>query len=135
MNIFHIKIILKIFFSFIILFSFQSFGIHSSEKNKTGNKKANPVCELKVPDAFTPNGDGINDIFCLQGWENCVKQFSIRIFNRWGEEVFASQNPSFCWEGKFNNQILESGMYVYVINAKAIDDSDIKQNGSISLIR
>ena len=135
MKNFLIKLILKILFLLIIIFSFQSFGIHSSEINNSDNKKTNPVCDLKVPNAFTPNNDGNNDIFYLQGWENCVKLFSIRIFNCWGEEVFASQNPSFCWDGKFNNQILESGMYVYVINAKAIDDSDIKQNGSISLIR
>src|SRR6185369_583354 len=50
-----------------------------------------PPLSVFIPDAFTPNGDGINDFFGVKG--EGIQNFTFRIFNRWGEEVFTSYNP------------------------------------------
>lgn len=90
--------------------------------------------DLSVPNAFTPNGDGINDEFCLQGWKDCISDFKITIFDRWGEMVFASDKPDFCWDGTNRGKQLDGEVVVYVISASGKKDN-IHKKGTISLIR
>lgn len=91
---------------------------------------------LAVPNAFSPNNDGVNDEFCLQGWKPCNELFSIEIYNRWGNLVFKSTDPDFCWEGKQNGQLAEAAVFTYVIRAKFKNvDKPVIKNGNISLIR
>jgi gliding motility-associated-like protein len=100
---------------------------------------------MGVPNAFTPNGDGINDELCLDGWDDCISKFEIRIFDRWGEKVFESKNPDFCWDGVYKGKPLDPAVFVYYITAVYNVDgafptsstSVIKVNktGNISLIR
>jgi len=89
-----------------------------------------------VPTAFSPNGDGMNDEFCLQGWDICFSGFSVLIYDRWGEEVFKSTDPNFCWDGKYENKIMETQVFVYYIKANYISsDKEINRKGNISLLR
>lgn len=88
-----------------------------------------------LPNAFTPNGDGVNDKFCLQGWDACNKEFNITIFNRWGEKVFESNDPSFCWDGVYKGQLLSSDVFVYSVTATYKDNSQEVKKGNITLIR
>ena len=91
---------------------------------------------LKVPNAFSPNGDNTNDEFCLQGWDKCIKNFTIVIFNRWGEKVFESKDPNFCWNGWYNNEPLDPQVFVYYITATHITNKEeMVVTGNISLIR
>lgn len=90
--------------------------------------------DLSVPNAFTPNSDGINDQFCLQGWEMCISNFHVMIFSRWGEKLFESSNPNFCWNGSYQGRLLDSGVYMYVITAK-YGKKSLEKKGNISLIR
>lgn len=97
--------------------------------------------EYKVPNAFSPNGDGYNDNFCLQGWNTCVSDFLITIFNRWGEKVYESNNPQFCWDGSSlallapkNNEV-GSAVFVYSIDAVDRNGNKISRKGNISLLR
>lgn len=86
-----------------------------------------------LPNAFTPNGDGKNDCFGIQRWGNVtIKEFSI--FNRWGEKVFQTKNPTECWDGRFKGNLQPSGGYTYVIVASSFC-GDIKKTGIIMLIR
>lgn len=97
--------------------------------------------EYKVPNAFSPNGDGYNDNFCLQGWNTCVSDFLITIFNRWGEKVYESNNPQFCWDGSSlallapKNNDLGSAVFVYSIDAVDRNGNKISRKGNISLLR
>lgn len=91
--------------------------------------------DFSVPNSFTPNGDHINDAFCLQGWNECLKQFSVLIFNRWGERVYESNDPGFCWDGVYKDQVLTPDVYVFVIQAEYTDHRKINKRGNISLIR
>lgn len=99
----------------------------------------NVVCtregDFSVPNAFSPNGDGLNDRYCLRGWDECLKSFNVKIFDRWGELLFESDDANFCWDGSFKGDILPSGTYVYVIAAEFDQVPGFRQSGNISLIR
>jgi gliding motility-associated-like protein len=90
---------------------------------------------FSAPNAFTPNGDGQNDSFCLKGWKHCNESFSVIIFNRWGEKVFESEDPDFCWDGTLRGKPLSSDVYVYHIVARFNGDAVFNKKGNITLIR
>ena len=90
--------------------------------------------EIYVPSAFTPDGDGLNDI--LRPVVVGMKEFHyFKIFNRWGQIVFSSANPSAGWNGKISG--LEQGTNTFVWIAEAVDFSGnlVKRKGTITLIR
>jgi gliding motility-associated-like protein len=91
--------------------------------------------DLAVPNAFSPNEDGHNDILCLQGWSNCIQTFSIYIYDRWGEKVFESSDAGFCWDGTYRGRALDPAVFVYFITATFSNDTKIETKGNISLIR
>ena len=91
--------------------------------------------ELKIPNAFTPNGDGNNDRLCLQGWANCVKQFSISVFNRWGELVFQSNDAAFCWDGVYKGNTLQEGEYLYSIKSVLTNGDLLNRTGTITILK
>jgi gliding motility-associated-like protein len=96
----------------------------------------NSVHDLYVPNAFTPNGDGNNDYFAAFGNKKAWKYVHARIFNRWGELVFESNDIDFKWDGKFKGEFQDPGVYVYLIDVTFIDDYSIgKLKGSVTLIR
>lgn len=92
------------------------------------------IGDLSVPNAFTPNGDGLNDEFCLQGWVVCISDFQVSIYNRWGEKLFESDQHDFCWNGVYKGRLLPKDVYTYVITAKR-KTTAIRRMGNISLIR
>jgi len=91
---------------------------------------------VAIPNAFSPNNDGVNDEFCLQGWDACIEDFDIIIYNRWGEKVYESIDPNFCWDGKRLNIIMDSQVFVYHVKAKFKDVKEpVVKKGNISLLR
>ncbi|MEZ4825813.1 MAG: PKD domain-containing protein [Bacteroidia bacterium] len=87
-----------------------------------------------MPDAFTPNHDGINDTY-RAGHYN-LAMFNIRIFNRWGQLVFASDNPDFEWDGRnLSGAPVTEGVYVYEIKARDFDGQEIEESRTITVIR
>jgi len=98
---------------------------------------------IELPNAFSPNGDNVNDEYCLNGWTPCNEEFQITIFNRWGEKVFESKDPNFCWDarlpdgqGKNKNQTLDSQVLVYYLKATFLNiENPIIKKGNISLIK
>jgi gliding motility-associated-like protein len=95
-------------------------------------------CDAKmnysVPNAFSPNGDGKNDEFCLQGWSVCPSVFNIMIFDRWGEKVFESTDPDFCWDGIYKGRKLVADVFVYVVRSET-GSKVVNKKGNITLIR
>ncbi len=91
--------------------------------------------DFSVPTAFTPNGDGKNDKYCLMGWGECNNSFNVKIFDRWGQMVFESNNSNFCWDGTLDGNPLPSGVYVYRIDAQFSKDPSMTKSGNITLIR
>ncbi|MGB3947863.1 MAG: M43 family zinc metalloprotease, partial [Bacteroidia bacterium] len=92
-------------------------------------------CTMGVPTAFSPDGDGHNDMFVLHGFENCVSNFSLIIFDRWGEKVFEAENASVSWTGFYNGKLLNPGVFVYYMEATLNNGQSINKKGNISLIR
>lgn len=89
---------------------------------------------LDVPDAFSPDGDGINDIIYARGWGiKEVKEF--RIYNRWGQEVFYSDNIHRGWDGNFRGKAQEMDTYAYIIRVLQYDGDEKVKEGLIELIR
>ncbi|TAH39164.1 MAG: PKD domain-containing protein [Bacteroidetes bacterium] len=72
---------------------------------------------LYVPNSFTPNGDGLNDEFKISVFRPC-EQYSIVIFNRWGQIVFESEDAgNAVWDGTFKSKMAEEGVYVYLLKS------------------
>jgi gliding motility-associated-like protein len=89
--------------------------------------------ETFVPSAFSPNGDGNNDVLYVRG--KCVKSMSFMVFNRWGEKVFESTDPDNGWDGSFRGKALDTGVFVYVLKAEYYNGVIINQKGNITLVR
>jgi gliding motility-associated-like protein len=91
--------------------------------------------DIALPTGFTPNADGINDIFAPLGPARFSKEFEFRIWNRWGQEVFRSGEPTKGWDGTFENSPAQTGVYAYLITYKdAYSESKILK-GNVTLIR
>jgi gliding motility-associated-like protein len=89
-----------------------------------------------IPNAFTPNGDGLNDRFFILGLppENITK-FNIRIFNRWGQIVYSSRDITEGWDGKMNGEICPEGNYVWVIYYEDDNKTTTSNKGTVMLLR
>jgi len=86
-----------------------------------------------VPNAFTPNGDGVNDSFCVVGI--CIPKVKINIFNYWGETIFSSNENQKYWDGKYLGENVDTGPYVYVISATTNEGKHLEYEGIVNLIR
>jgi gliding motility-associated-like protein len=86
-----------------------------------------------IPNAFTPNGDGKNDLFLLMG--TTINKGRIRIFNQWGEMLFATEDVRKGWDGTFKGKPQPVGIYVYEVHVTMNNGTEIKKKGFINLIR
>ena len=91
--------------------------------------------DYSAPNAFSPNGDGVNDIYDLKGWDKCATNFYIGIYNRWGEKVFDSDDVLFQWDGKYMGRPLNSGVFMFYIKATIKDVGEIVRKGNITLFK
>jgi gliding motility-associated-like protein len=93
------------------------------------------TCKVSIPNAFTPNHDGRNDQFKILGVET-VTSFHLKIFNRWGQLVFESNDKSRAWDGRCNGHECPSGSFVYILSYIDIDSTQLHVvNGTLELIR
>jgi gliding motility-associated-like protein len=90
--------------------------------------------DIFMPNAFSPNGDGINDVYHaspLSGYQ----LISCTIFNRWGVKVFHTTNANIAWDGTINGNPQDAGPYVYYLQMKSPAGKRINRKGSIILIK
>lgn len=88
---------------------------------------------LIVPNVFTPNGDGSNDVFEFI-FQN-ITELNCVIFNRWGKQVAEITAPDESWDGKIGGADASDGTYFYILKAKGLDDVDYDLKGTVTLIR
>ncbi|TAL58572.1 MAG: gliding motility-associated C-terminal domain-containing protein, partial [Bacteroidetes bacterium] len=86
-----------------------------------------------IPNAFSPNGDGENDIFYVRG--NCIKELTFIIYNRWGEKVFKTTDPKQGWDGTHRGKTANTAVFAYYMNAVLASGEKISRKGNVSLIR
>lgn len=99
-------------------------------------KAFNYVCEepyIFVPNAFSPNGDHENDVLYVRG--QFIQGLLFRVFNRWGEMVFESNDQTVGWDGTFRGKPLDPDVYDYYVKAICIDGNESIIKGNITLIR
>ena len=98
----------------------------------------NELFNLYVPNAFTPNDDGLNDVFQVEGTGINASNFQLDIFNRWGETVFSSTDPQQAWTGGANGSsyYCPNGAYTYCISTYSLNSGErFEYRGSVSIIR
>ncbi len=115
----------------------DSIGCSATDEITISVKKSRNVF---IPSAFSPNGDGTNDNFYVFAGSNVVeiKQFSI--FSRWGELIFNLNNiqpndRNFAWNGEFNGQRLNPGVFIYLIEIEFVDGRTIIYKGDVTLMK
>jgi len=86
-----------------------------------------------VPNAFSPNGDGLNDMINVHGF--CIGTYTLQIFSRWGEKVFETSSLTQSWDGTFRGQNMDAGVFVYRADGITIEGKPFSIKGNITLIR
>jgi gliding motility-associated-like protein len=89
---------------------------------------------FSVPNAFTPNNDGLNDCFGIHNWGSVTLR-DLSIYNRWGQRVFETKNIADCWDGTFQGVQQEAGGFVYIIRASSFCEENIVRTGTLLLVR
>ncbi len=86
-----------------------------------------------VPNIFSPNGDGINDILFVRG--KGVEKLNFFIYDRWGEKVFETTSLDIGWDGSFRGKDMNKAVFVYYLEATFIDGQEVTQKGDITLVK
>ncbi len=89
-----------------------------------------------LPNAFTPNGDGVNDIFRMRS--NSLDQLQsalLVVYNRWGQEVFRTTDPNIGWDGTLNGRQLPPDVYGWIIRTTCPDGQRYEAQGNVTLLR
>lgn len=92
-----------------------------------------PLSTLFVPNAFSPDGNGINETFGPKG--QFVYDYSIEIFNSWGEKLFRSTDCFAEWDGSYQGETCQDGLYYYMVHARGTDGKLYNLNGIFYLLR
>ena len=92
-----------------------------------------PVFIIYIPDAFTPNGDNINDTFGLSVYG--IKEFEMKIYDRWGQIIYHTTEKNKPWDGTINNNETQAGIYTYSIVVTDLKDKPHKFVGAFTLIK
>lgn len=91
---------------------------------------------IYVPNAFTPDGDGFNDVFLPVVSGDGIKEYRFQVFNRWGELLFESEEPGVAWTGMYNGVLSATGVYVWKVRVKHGDRVRVEDlKGHVSLLR
>lgn len=88
---------------------------------------------LEAPSAFTPNGDGNNDVFRFEGQN--IKSFELKIFNRWGKMVYSTHNIQDGWDGTVNGHLQNIDSYTYYVKAESIYGYKFEKTGTFLLLK
>lgn len=92
------------------------------------------LSSFPMPNAFTPNADGLNDCFGVKYW-GAVNRIEFSIYNRWGERVFYSTDPNACWDGRYKGAPQDAGVFVYMVRASTACADNVFRKGTFVLVR
>ncbi len=95
------------------------------------------ICTVYAPNVFSPNDDGFNDKF-LPLSDCALEQFTMRIFDRWGDLVYETNDPGAGWDGRFKDKVLQPGVYVWQMEYVVVEDGkprSVKTSGDVAILR
>ena len=93
-----------------------------------------PYC-IKVMDAFTPNGDAVNDLWLVTQGGACATQSKVKVYNRYGSEVYSNDNYQNNWNGTYNGKAIADGTYYYFVEFTLIGTRKIMVKGNVTILR
>ncbi len=135
----HIAIRNTLFLALFVLVGFTAQA--QKEEQLQPNYKG---CQVFVPNAFTPNGDNLNDHFEVKYNPDCqVLEYGLRVFDRWGRLVFETTSAAkdHAWDGSSQGKKLNAGVYMWRLSMKMVNTNDdgkpiqVNKQGSLVLIR
>ena len=91
--------------------------------------------KLDMPNAFSPNGDGINDVYKAKEGYQSLTEFHAYIFNRWGQKLFEWTDPSEGWDGTYKGKPVKQGVYFVLVEAKGADGRKYNIRKDVNLLR
>lgn len=90
---------------------------------------------LEMPNAFSPNGDGINDIYKAKSTHKSIIDFHAYIFNRWGQKLYEWTNIDEGWDGTYGGKPVGAGVYFVLVKAKGADGTEYNIKRDVNLMR
>lgn len=91
--------------------------------------------KLEMPNAFSPNGDGINDIYRAKSGYQSLVEFKATIFNRWGTKLYEWTDPAGGWDGTYKGKDVAQGVYFVLVKAKGADGKAFNIKRDVNLLR
>lgn len=91
--------------------------------------------KLEMPNIFTPNGDGVNDVYRAKNGYRSLVAFKACIFNRWGQKLYEWTDPAGGWDGRFKGQDVKDGVYFIIVNARGADGRVFNIKKDVNLLR
>ncbi|NQX96362.1 MAG: gliding motility-associated C-terminal domain-containing protein, partial [Flavobacteriales bacterium] len=111
----------------------DSLGCSSSTFGSVADLNNNCDFHIFLPNIFSPNGDGHNDLFIIRG--EGIQSVSLVVYSRWGEKVFETNDVEIGWDGTFKDDPMNAAVFVYYLNATMINNETIEQQGNVTLVR
>lgn len=94
-----------------------------------------PEDAVYIPNTFTPNDDGLNDVFRVATLGECIENFEMDIFDRWGEKIFTTKKLEKGWDGKVKNAPAKEDVYVYLVKYTMINKKAYTKTGHVMLMK
>ncbi len=118
----------------VSLIAFDEYGCNDTLRQSL---VVEPVLNIHFPNAFTPNGDGLNDEFRATGTFTALASWQLSIYNRYGEMVFSNNDPTTGWNGRKHNigKPAPAGTYVYRLVGVDVRGERLQKEGDIILLR
>lgn len=95
--------------------------LHAQEVNddeEDDTEETTKISSLLMPNAFSPNGDGINDIYKPKDGYRNIEEFHAYIYNRWGQKLYEWTDPATGWDGTYRGKPVKEGVYFCLVKAK-----------------
>ncbi|MFT5918842.1 MAG: gliding motility-associated-like protein, partial [Granulosicoccus sp.] len=116
----------------VILEVENNFGCLDSVSSKI---EIYPDYTMYIPNSFTPDNDGINDVFKPMGDGFFQQSYSFKIFDRWGEEIFHTANYEIGWDGTYKGAQVETSAFTYQVKAIDLNNFNREHFGHLTLTR
>ncbi|THU39271.1 T9SS type B sorting domain-containing protein [Niastella caeni] len=108
-------------------------GAKSCQNSTPGKATAKTLTdEIFIPNTFTPNGDGKNELFKVYG--NVIAGLTMKVFNQWGEAIYETNSITAGWDGTHKGKLQPIGVYYYVIRIRLTDGTEVTRKGSVNLL-
>lgn len=124
----------QIILTILALLMSHTVTAQSSLDTTDSTTTAGSESKLVMPNAFTPNGDGHNDIYKAKTYQN-LTEFHAYIFNRWGQKIYEWTDPAGGWDGTQKGHDATAGVYYVLVKARGTDDVIYNIRKDINLLR